>query len=365
MKNMTNRQSLSPRAVVLGVLGVLTLGVAALSVYVSYEMLAPRFGAWSTPTVAALDTLWVVLQGTEVLAGNNTSRTRAVRWAGIALTFAIAAVPTADLIATGPGGVDVAVVLTPAAIMATKGTWWLVLPALGRRVSPATRQAIAERRQAVADRLEEMEADASDRIELLTVAQDLEQRVGAAETAYRLATLEAQQAMTEQLHEQAELTAETIAQMPLPVTVAAIELPSLDGWTPTAPALPGTAVTPAVTQVSAPDRDARTDAAHRALLVTVADVAAVRGVPTPVPVEPMTDQQIGVLLRALRYSDDPPMSYRKARDAFRAAGFVASEQRIRAAWRELRTEAGEPAEDSEDESETPAEHSADTKPLST
>ncbi|MFE9413925.1 hypothetical protein ACFYN0_34845 [Streptomyces sp. NPDC006704] len=352
MRNIKNQVSrLTPRTAVLGVLGILTLGVAALSVYVSYTLLVPRFGAWAVPTVAALDMLWLVLQATEIIAGNNSSRTRWVRGAGLALTFVIAAVPTADLIVTGPGGADLAVVLTPVAIVATKVGWWLVLPALGRRMSPGTRQAIDIRRQEVADRLEQMEAEAADRVELLTVARRLERRVGRAETAYRRSTLSAQKRMTDRLFEQSQETAATIAEKPLPAAVSAIVLPTLDGWTPTAPALPVMAVTPAVTQVNDVEHDAGEEGARAALLVTVADVAAVTGVPTPVPGEPLTDHQIDVLLRALRYSDDPPLSYRRGRDAFRAAGFVASEQRIRAAWRELRTKAGDLAEESEEEAE--------------
>ncbi|MFD5512857.1 hypothetical protein ACFWIB_34590 [Streptomyces sp. NPDC127051] len=66
--------------------------------------------------------------------------------------------------------------------------------------------------------------------------------------------------------------------------------------------------------------------------MTLDEVAAVAGVPTPHPAEPLTDVQLVVVLRHLRYSDDPPLSYRQAVTAFRDAGFVGGEQRIRTAW---------------------------------
>ncbi|MCM1972303.1 hypothetical protein [Streptomyces sp. G1] len=71
--------------------------------------------------------------------------------------------------------------------------------------------------------------------------------------------------------------------------------------------------------------------------VTLADLAAVTGVPTPVPGEPLTDTQLDVVLRYLRYTDDPPRSYRHARNTFRDAGFVGSEERIRRVWAALMT----------------------------
>ncbi|MFD9097829.1 hypothetical protein [Streptomyces collinus] len=236
-------QQPSPRGMVLGILGFVTLGVAALSVAVSYQILQPRFGGWAVPTVGALDALWCVFQATEILSGNNRTRIRRVQWAGIALTAVNAAIPTVDLalrLRHSGAGFDLAVVIAPIAIVATKGAWWIALPALGRKVSPATRRTIAERRQTVADQMEKMEADTADRIELLTLARDLNERVAEAETAYRLSVLKTQQTMTEDLHEQAEATAATVAEQPLPAMVSAITLPDFAIFAPAAPALPGT-----------------------------------------------------------------------------------------------------------------------------
>lgn len=345
--------SWSPRALVLSGLGALTLGVAVLSVAVAYGILEPHFGLLAGPTVAALDVLWVVLQATEILAGNNRRRAGRVRWAGLALTAVIAAIPTAHLILTGSGVQDLAVVLTPVAIVSTKLGWWLALPSLGRRVSPGTRQAIDARRQQVADRLEQMEADAADRIELLTVAGSLQERVSAAEADYRRKVLKVQQTTTDRLHGQAVSTADTIASKPLPEMVTAIALPELDGWEPSSLALPVTPVTPAVTQVSgANDGEADEASRRERLRVTVAEIASVTGVPVPETGVPLSTEQITVVLRALRYSDDPPMSYRGAAREFRAAGYLGSEERVRPLFRELtQQEATEEAEEAEEDAE--------------
>ncbi|MDX3186176.1 hypothetical protein AB0D56_32635 [Streptomyces sp. NPDC048209] len=359
-----------PRGAVIAALGVITLAVAILSVAVTYNILESKFGGWAIPTVVALDALWVIFQATEILAGNNRVRAKRVQWAGMALTLINAAIPTAHLIVAAQHGtpLDMAVVITPVAILFTKGAWWWALPSLGRPVSEATRQTIATKRQTVADKLEEMEAEAAHRIELLALATTLETRVAEAETDYRVAMLKAQQDMAEQLHEQAQTTEKTVSEKPLPASVAAIRLPVLEEWTPTAPALPGTpggtlALTggAGVTQVSAPAAGTGTpggtpedaavtpggtpeDAAvtpggtpeeQAARAAALADLAAVAGVPVPEPGEPLTDGQLDVALRHLRYVDDPPQSYRQARDEFRDLGFVGSERRVRRAWAEL------------------------------
>ncbi|MFC9282786.1 hypothetical protein [Streptomyces collinus] len=376
--NKRKWQQPSPRGMVLGTLGVITLGVAALSVAVSYQILQPRFGSWAVPTVGALDALWCVFQATEILSGNNKSRIRRVQWAGLALTAVNAAIPTIDLALrlkhTG-AGFDLAVVIAPIAIVSTKGAWWIALPALGRRVSAKTRSVIATRRQQVADQLEEMEADTADRIELLTLARDLNERVAQAETAYRLSVLATQQRMTEDLHEQAAATAATVAEQPLPATVAAITLPDFTTFTPVAPALPGTPGDTARhttgTQVNALPHASGTPfgtsggtepgtPAHQAAHpVPLERLASVAGVPVPEAGGQLTDKQIGVVLRHLRYADDPPMSYRQARDHFRGAGYMGSEERIRHAWAALLANEGHGETAEEHPSEDEASEDAD------
>ncbi|WP_405877977.1 hypothetical protein [Streptomyces sp. NBC_00005] len=362
-------QAPSPRGMVLTVLGAVTLGVAILSMAVSYQILEPKFGGWAVPTVGALDALWVVFQATEILSGNNKARARRVQFAGLALTVVNAAIPTADLIMKGSGGFDLAVILTPIAIVATKTAWWIALPSLGRKVSADTQQAIAHKRQLVSDQLETMEAEAAHRIELLELATELEKRVAEAETAYRKSVLKTQQKMTDKLHGQAEATASTVTEKALPDTVAAIRLPELGTWTPTAPALPagragsGTDTDDRHTGQGslAKNRDGNrhggraetgTPADPTARADTLADIAAVTGVPVPEPGERLTDGQMDVVLRHLRYSDDPPLSYRQAMSAFRDAGFVGSEERVRRVWAALM-------------SKEETSHTAGTKPSST
>lgn len=105
---------------------------------------------------------------------------------------------------------------------------------------------------------------------------------------------------------------------------------------------PGTSgpqpATDTVTQVSTPNgTPIGTADTPPAQPVTLADLAAVAGVPTPVPGEPLTDAQMDVVLRHLRYTDDPPRSYRQARAEFRDAGWVGSEERVRRVWGALLT----------------------------
>lgn len=97
-------------------------------------------------------------------------------------------------------------------------------------------------------------------------------------------------------------------------------------------------VTDTGTQASAPtDPVADTADTPPAQPVTLTDLATVAGVPTPVPGEALTDAQLDVVLRHLRYTDDPPRSYRQARSDFRDRGFVGSEERVRRVWGALLT----------------------------
>lgn len=81
--------------------------------------------------------------------------------------------------------------------------------------------------------------------------------------------------------------------------------------------------------------EAVTDGKASQATVTLAEVAAVAGVPVPETGERLSDEQLVVVLRHLRYREDPPLSYRQAVAAFREAGFVGGEERIRRTWGEL------------------------------
>lgn len=71
--------------------------------------------------------------------------------------------------------------------------------------------------------------------------------------------------------------------------------------------------------------------------VTLPEMASVAGVEPPEPGQTLTDEQLAVVLRWLRYGMEPPRSYRQAQKEFRAAGFTAREERVRRVWGEIET----------------------------
>jgi hypothetical protein len=74
------------------------------------------------------------------------------------------------------------------------------------------------------------------------------------------------------------------------------------------------------------------------------ELAAVDGVDLPEPGVTLTDEQLEVVLRWLRYGMEPPRSYRQAQKEFRRHGFIGGEHRVRRIWSEIETrEAGIPA----------------------
>lgn len=75
-----------------------------------------------------------------------------------------------------------------------------------------------------------------------------------------------------------------------------------------------------------------TPAHPAAQAVMLAELATVAGVPVPVPGGQLTDGQLGVVRRYLRYAEHPPLSYRQARADFRRIGYLGSEERILQAW---------------------------------
>ncbi|AXU16808.1 hypothetical protein [Streptomyces clavuligerus] len=147
-------------------------------------------------------------------------------------------------------------------------------------------------------------------------------------------------------------------------TVAGGVVTQVSGPAPAGPSHPagtvtgtdGAAVTPSVTESvtgsatnpvsgTVPVTDTVTDSTGAAgsvtppaapkTTVTLEEVAAVAGVPVPETGERLTDEQLLVVLRHLRYRKDPPTSYRQAVADFREAGFVGGEERIRRTWGEL------------------------------
>jgi hypothetical protein len=69
--------------------------------------------------------------------------------------------------------------------------------------------------------------------------------------------------------------------------------------------------------------------------MSLQELAEAAGVELPQPGATLTDGQLEVVLRWLRYSMEPPRSYRQAQDDFRMHGFQAREQRIRTTWKAI------------------------------
>jgi hypothetical protein len=78
--------------------------------------------------------------------------------------------------------------------------------------------------------------------------------------------------------------------------------------------------------------------------MTLQELADVAGVDLPRPGARLSDEQLAVVLRWLRYDMEPPRSYRQAQAEFRKRGFTAREERVRHAWAQIEArEEGVPA----------------------
>ncbi|GHH58035.1 hypothetical protein [Streptomyces candidus] len=117
----------------------------------------------------------------------------------------------------------------------------------------------------------------------------------------------------------------------------------------TRPQIPAPAVT-AVTQVSGTSVTPSHPASHPAVTadetdseeevervpvedpMTLEELAEVANVHVPQKGVKLSDEQIEVVLRWLRYDMDPPRSYRQAVEDYRKHGFVGGESRIRPIW---------------------------------
>ncbi|MCX5584261.1 hypothetical protein [Streptomyces erythrochromogenes] len=71
-------------------------------------------------------------------------------------------------------------------------------------------------------------------------------------------------------------------------------------------------------------------------LALLDELAVAADVPRPQPGVTLSNTQLAVVIRWLRYTMEPPRSYRQAAEAFRDVGFQAREQRIRQTWDEIK-----------------------------
>lgn len=75
--------------------------------------------------------------------------------------------------------------------------------------------------------------------------------------------------------------------------------------------------------------------------MTLEELAQAAGVDKPEPNEYLTDERLKVVIRWLRFTMEPPRSYRQAYAAFKEEGFQAREKRVRLAWDEIKAHEGE------------------------
>ncbi|MGW6531443.1 hypothetical protein [Streptomyces venezuelae] len=97
-------------------------------------------------------------------------------------------------------------------------------------------------------------------------------------------------------------------------------------------------VTPSATQEESGTREPRKTPAGQAPIqnpMKLQELADAAGVPLPEQNSKLSDKQLEIVLRWLRYDMDPPRSYRQAQEEFRARDFRAREERVRLAWREI------------------------------
>jgi hypothetical protein len=336
----TARPLTRPQSWVLGTTAAAMLGIGGIGAAGTFANLRTAFpGPTALGAVAAGEGATLILALTYVgLVMLGQSAPRAVRlglWALPAVAATVGAVAAHGMKAT------VVYAATPLAMVAAAEGVGL----LARRIVVRTTglDVEAQRRAATAVRRLAYEQARASRHPLGAVryiaalrAWRLARHVGADDAALGEQLLEVQRARVVQGADAAlaEMFAPAVTPdrdaVTAPVTPELPAAPEPSGEQPVEPE----AVTPVPdddTQVSDPGPSP----------VTLAELAAVTGVTAPVPGEPMSDEQLTVTLRWLRYQDDPPFSYRQARALFRAVGFVGAEDRVRKAWAALVAE--EPA----------------------
>jgi hypothetical protein len=133
----------------------------------------------------------------------------------------------------------------------------------------------------------------------------------------------------------------TVGSRPV-VTPAGHTPPELDGHTVVTQVIPEieAVTTPPVT-LDETDAGERPEPTPIEGAPTLDELALAADVSLPQPGVRLSDDQLAVVLRWLRYTMHPPRSYRQAQDAFRAAGFQAREERVRRIWGEIETREAE------------------------
>ncbi|SEE74945.1 hypothetical protein [Streptomyces sp. Ag109_O5-10] len=217
---------------------------------------------------------------------------------------------------------------------AAKATLIMAVERESTRISPAAQQQIDAVRSATRDQVAIGRA-------VTRAKTDRHETAAVLEREERKARGKAQKVRHEAAEELAKLTTEHPVDDDVPEVPALFsddDLAQVLGqWTQEGVSPGVSPVSPQVGPVSpAPELPAPHGAGHTPLdWAALAGVAAVAGVATPQPGEPLTEEQLTVVLRWLRHSENPPLSYRKALAAYRAAGFPAKEERVRKAYAAL------------------------------
>lgn len=343
---MTGRPLTCAQSVILGVAAAAMLGIGAAGAVGTYTNLSVSFsGRTAIGAVAAGEGATLILAlvyvGLTMLGQSAPAAVRLGLWVLPAVGATVGAVT-----ATGPAATVVYAVTPLAMVAAAEGAGLLAR----RIVVRTTGQDVeAERRAATAVRRLAYEQARASRHPLATVrrvaalrAWRLARRVGADDAALGEQLLDVQRARLVQGADAAlgAMFAPTVTPnrdaVTAPVTAAldpapidpAEQPPAAETVTPEPEP-----VTAPVTQASDPTDDEPEQPGTPT--VTLADLAAVASVPVPEPGMPLTDEQLDLVLRWLRYQTDPPLSYRQARNAFRIAGFIGAEDRVRPAYAAL------------------------------
>lgn len=217
---------------------------------------------------------------------------------------------------------------------AAKATLIMAVERDSTRISPRAQEQIDAVRSATRDQVAIGRAVTRAKVDRQTMAAVLEREEHKARG-------KAQKVRHEAAEELTKVTAEhPVADVPqgVPVLFSDEDLARVLGQWSDGGVSPGVSpVSPQVGPVSpTPELPARQGAGHTPLdWAGLAGVAAVAGVETPQPGEPLSEEQLTVVLRWLRHSENPPLSYRKALAAYRAAGFSAKEERVRKAYAAL------------------------------
>ncbi|MBW8800664.1 MAG: hypothetical protein JF597_46015 [Streptomyces sp.] len=302
------------------------------TVYAVGEILSHQAPTALAMTVAGIyDAVWLYALAMETAhrrQGSKGTLPAVLGW--VFLVTSVAVLFTHGLMYATPAVAIIGAVVPAAA----KATLIMAVERESTRISPRAQQQIDAVRSATRDQVAIGRAVTRAKTDRHTTAAVLEREE-------RKARGKAQKVRHEAAEELAKLTTEH------PVDDDVPEVPALFSDDDLAQVLgqwTQEGVSPGVSPVSlqvgpvspAPELPAPQGAGHTPLdWAALAGVAAVAGVATPQPGEPLTEEQLTAVLRWLRHSENPPLSYRKALAAYRAAGFSAKEERVRKAYAAL------------------------------